>query len=127
LEIIADTFLSVNAPVQVALPVLLKTGEVVRPRIRERVEANLTHLRNAIGKNSPLSLLSSEGGWYAILKIPNTRSEEEWALKLLDEVGVYVFPGYFFEFQESGYLVLSLLNERGAFGKGIEEMLRMIL
>jgi len=126
LEIVADTFLSVNTPVQVALPVLLKTGEVVQQRIRERVEANLTHLRNAIGKNSPLSLLSSEGGWYAILKIPNTRSEEEWALKLLDEVGVYVFPGYFFEFQESSYFVLCLLTERGVFEKGIGEMIKII-
>jgi aspartate/methionine/tyrosine aminotransferase len=126
LEIIADTFLSVNTPVQVALPQLLKSGEVVRQRIRERVETNLYFLKNSLSKNLPISLLESEGGWYAILKIPNTKSEEEWVLQLLDEAGVYVFPGYFFEFQESGYLILSLLTTRDVFEKGTKFLFSMI-
>jgi hypothetical protein len=126
LEIIADTFLSVNTAVQVALPQLLESGEVVRQRIRERVESNLRFLKNVLAENSPISVLKSEGGWCAILKIPNMRSEEEWALKLLDEAGVYVFPGYFFEFQESGCLVASLLTELDAFSRGLEEITKTV-
>jgi hypothetical protein len=71
-------------------------------------------------------VLKSEGGWCAILKIPNMRSEEEWALKLLDEAGVYVFPGYFFEFQENGYLVLSLLTDQSTLAQGLEQMVKII-
>lgn len=126
LEIIADTFLSVNTPVQVALPRILKIGAIVRKQIQKRAEANLSFLTRTVGKDSPSSLLRCEGGWYAILKIPNTKTEEEWALKFLDEGGVYVFPGYFFEFHESGYLVLSLLTEGNVFEKGIGEFLRIL-
>lgn len=122
LEIIADTFLAVNTPVQVALPQLLKSGEVVRRRIRERIETNLHHLKKTLMTTFPISLLESEGGWYAVLKIPSTKSEDEWVLKLLDEAGVYVFPGYFFEFRESGYLVVSLLTETTDFVRGVEEI-----
>lgn len=120
LEIVADTFLSVNTPVQVALPQLLRSGEVIRQKIRKRVEANVLCLKKSVDRNSPISLLDSEGGWYAIIKIPKTKSEEEWALHLLDDAGVFVFPGYFFEVQESGFLVLSLLPDEEIFSKGIE-------
>lgn len=126
LEIIADTFLSVNTPVQHALPQLLKVGQMIRRQINERVEQNLSFLSSMLKKNSPLSILNSEGGWYAILKIPGTKSEEEWAMQILDEAGVYVFPGYFFELQEGNFLVVSLLPSIDTFRKGIEEILRIV-
>jgi aspartate/methionine/tyrosine aminotransferase len=126
MEIIADTFLSVNTPVQVALPKLLRIGREIRGQIRKRLYENYFLLRNVIAGSSPLSLLEVEAGWYAILKIPNTRSEEEWVLRLLDEGGVHVFPGYFFEFVESGYLVLSLLAEPASFEKGITHLRRIV-
>lgn len=126
LEIIADTYLSVNTPVQLALPGLLQYGQMIRRQIKERVEQNLSFLKNSLNKNSPLSLLNSEGGWYAILKIPKTRTEEEWAIQLLDETGVYVFPGYFFEFQEGDFLVVSLLPSGDIFRNGIEQIRRIV-
>lgn len=126
LEIIADTFLSVNTPVQHALPQLLKVGQMIRRQINERVEQNLSFLSSMLKRNSPLSILNSEGGWYAILKIPGTKSEEEWAMQILDEAGVYVFPGYFFELQEGNFLVVSLLPSIDTFRKGIEEILRIV-
>ncbi len=126
LEIIADTFLSVNTPVQLALPQMLKFGEMIRRQISERVAQNLLFLKSSLQSSSPLSLLDSEGGWYAILKIPATKTEEEWALQLLDEAAVYVFPGYFFDFQEGNYLVVSLLTSPENFRKGIEEIVRRI-
>jgi len=120
LEIVADTFLSVNTPAQVALPRLLQLGERVRAAIQQRLRDNRVHLEQVFSASSPLSLLSSEGGWYAVLKIPRTKMEEEWAMKLLSEEGVLVYPGYFFDFVENGYLVVSLLTRAESFREGID-------
>ena len=109
LEIVADTFLSVNTPVQVALPQLLEIGAKVRTGIRSRVSGNKNTLEQLGGRYSPWTLLGSEGGWNAIIQVPRTRTAEEWALGLLGDAGVYTHPGYFFEFQEDNVLVLSLL------------------
>jgi hypothetical protein len=125
LEIIADTFLSVNTPVQVALPQLMKAGEQVRGQIHERVRMNYQLLTKAVPAGSPVSVLRTEGGWYAILRMPRTRSDEEWAIRLLDGSGVYVFPGYFFDFAESGFLVVSLLTNPDVLQKGIEEVIQV--
>jgi aspartate/methionine/tyrosine aminotransferase len=122
IEIIADTFLSVNTPVQVALPELLELGKRIRAQIHERVRANYRHLVNAVSVGSPVSVLHTEGGWYAILKMPRTRSDEEWAIRLLDTSGVYVFPGYFFDFAEGGLLVVSLLTQPEILHMGMEEI-----
>lgn len=126
IEIIADTFLSVNTPAQVALPQLLELGKSVRAQIQERVRANYRHLINAVSVGSSVSALRAEAGWYAILKMPRTRSDEEWAIRLLDESGVYVFPGYFFDFAEGGFLVVSLLTQPEILQKGMGELLRVI-
>jgi hypothetical protein len=125
LEIIADTFLSVNTPVQVALPQLMKAGERVRGQIHERVRMNYQLLTKAVPAGSPVSVLRTEGGWYAVLRMPRTRSDEEWAIRLLDGSGVYVFPGYFFDFAESGFLVVSLLTNPDVLQKGIEEVIQV--
>lgn len=125
LEIIADTFLSVNTPVQHAAPELFRLGETIRWRIRERIAAHRSVLHNAIVTPSPLTLLSCEGGWSAILRVPATKSDEEWALQLLDDAGVYVHPGFFFEFRENGYLVLSLLPTPENFAIGVKKLVEV--
>lgn len=126
LEIISDTFLSVNTPVQVALPKLFLAGEKVRKQIVGRVEQNLNFLKQSLPANPPISLLSTEGGWYAILRIPTTKSDEEWAVELLMESGVYVFPGYFLDFQQEGHLVVSLQTPHAVFVEGIAVILKRI-
>ncbi len=126
LEMIADTFLSVNTPVQSALPELLAASVLVRSQILTRVHQNYQFLMHALRIDSPLSLLHVEGGWSAVVRVPKTKSEEEWALWLLQESGVHVFPGYFFEFPTDGHLVLSLLTEPCVFRKGVQEMQRLI-
>lgn len=126
LEIIADTFLSVNQPVQHALPELLELGKSVREQMRKRTVQNLSLLEKSLPSDSPISLLSTEGGWYAVLRVPATMPEEEWALRLLDESGVYLYPGYFFEFQENGYLVVSLLPQCEVFEEGVKSIVRTI-
>jgi len=118
LEIIADTYLSVNTPVQVALPMFLEYGTTIRDSIRRRTAENLKVIRRLVSGDSKCTLLQSEGGWYAILQVPRTRTDEEWAIGLLQDEGVYTHPGYFFDFENDNMLVLSLLPAVQAFEDG---------
>ncbi len=122
LEVIADSYLSVSTPVQVALPELLARREELQQPIRARLRANLDHLRTGL-RGSPASLLAPEGGWYAVLRVPATIDEEERVLRLLDEHDVLVHPGYFFDFPSESYLVLSLLTPEDDFASGLERVL----
>jgi alanine-synthesizing transaminase len=126
LELIADTYLSVATPVQIALPRLLTASEGVRAQILDRVRANLALLRGAIGRNSPCSVLDVEGGWYATMQVPRTRTEEEWALTLLRDCDVHVQPGFFYDFESEAFLVLSLLTEPATFTEGVRRILSAI-
>jgi aspartate/methionine/tyrosine aminotransferase len=123
LELIADNFLSVATPVQVALPELLRLGARIRERIRERTRANLAHLTEAIKRRNDYQLLPVEGGWSAIIRIPATQTDEDFALQLLERHGVLVHPGYFFDFPSDGYFVVSLLTPPATFSDGIEKTL----
>ncbi|MCZ2079116.1 MAG: pyridoxal phosphate-dependent aminotransferase [Bryobacterales bacterium] len=121
LEWIADTYLSVSTPVQHAAPSLLAAGESVRGQIRKRSGTNLELLRTAV-KGTPCHLLHAEGGWYATLQVPRTRTEEEWALDLLRKRSVLVQPGYFFDFESEAFLVLSLLTPEDVFREGVQRI-----
>jgi alanine-synthesizing transaminase len=125
LELIADTFLSVATPVQLALPALLASSEGVRGQIRERTRSNLGALRSMTA-GSALQVLNVEGGWYAIVQVPRTRTEEEWILSLLRESDVLVQPGFFFDFESEAFLVVSLLAPPQVFVEGVRQILRMI-
>jgi len=121
LEWIADTFLSVSAPAQVALPKLLDLSRGIQQQIRERTAANLNLLRERV-KNSTLNVLNVEGGWNAILQVPRTRTEEEWTLALLRDRDVLVQPGFFYDFESEAFLVLSLLTEPITFAEGVRRI-----
>ena len=118
LEVIADTFLSMNAPVQCALPQWLEGRAAIQEQIRERVAANLAELDRQLDRLPMVRRLEVEGGWYAVLRIPALRPDEHTALALL-ELGVWVHPGYFFGMAESGWLVVSLLGPEGEFSTGV--------
>ncbi|MGA3161682.1 MAG: pyridoxal phosphate-dependent aminotransferase [Terracidiphilus sp.] len=118
LEVIADTFLSMNAPVQHALPAWLKGRESIQRQIRARVTANLAELDRQLVRLPEVSRLEVEGGWYAVLRIPALRPDEQTVLALLDR-GVWLHPGYFFGLKESGWLVVSLLVAEAEFSRGI--------
>jgi hypothetical protein len=122
LELIADTYLSASASAQYGAARLLAAGAGVRERIRERTRANLGWLRGAV-KGSAASLLEVEGGWYATLEVPRTRSEEEWALALLGSDGVLVQPGYFYDFESEAFLIVSLLTPPETFLEGAGRLL----
>ena len=110
LELIADTFLSVNTPVQLAAPLWLRQRQQIQAQILARVQTNLAFLAQA-AQDSPVRLLKVEGGWSAILEVPKICSEEELILQLLAEDNVLVQPGYFFDFQSEAFIVLSLLPQ----------------
>jgi alanine-synthesizing transaminase len=126
LEIVNDAYLSASTPVQVALPRLMSVCENVRQEILERVKANFSVLRQREGSGSPVSVLASEGGWHAIVRVPGIMSDEEWALELLKRAGVYVLPGYFFEFEKDTVLVVSLLPQPEIFRRGIELLFEQV-
>jgi hypothetical protein len=125
LELIADTYLSVSTPVQVALPRLLGLSNGILQQIRQRTTSNLARLRERM-HGSAATLLRTEGGWYAVLQVPQTRTEEEWTLKLLDESDVLVQPGFFFDFESEAFLVLSLLPEPATFVEGVSRLISIL-
>ena len=118
LEVIADTFLSMNAPVQCALPAWLESREAIQQQIRERVAANLAELDRQLAELPVVNRLAVEGGWYAVLRIPALEPDEQTVLALLER-GVWVQPGYFFGMAESGWLVVSLLGPEREFSTGV--------
>lgn len=125
LELIADTYLSVAAPVQEALPELLGLRDQVQSRICRRVLGNLRSAQACLSRTRGKRLLRCEGGWYAVLELGRV-DEEELVLKLLQEDGVLVHPGYFFDFPCEGYVVLSLLVHEAEFSEGLELLLRRV-
>jgi aspartate/methionine/tyrosine aminotransferase len=126
LEIIADTFLSLNAPVQLAAPVMLDQRKHIQPILLERLHANLAELdRQLVGRPSCTRLLV-EGGWYVVLRVPVLGNDEDLAVRLLREANVSVHPGHFYDFPNEGYLVLSLITVPAAFCEGITRLLRVV-
>ncbi len=126
LEMIADTYLPVSTPVALALPELLASRRVLQRQIMSRLAGNLSALGRRLRAGSPVSRLSAEGGWYAILRVPRIRSDERWAIRLLEEEGVLVHPGHFYDFRREGYLVISLLPPADIFAAGIRKLVRRI-
>jgi alanine-synthesizing transaminase len=121
LEWIADLFLSVGTPVQLALPRLLAGRHAWQGRVRERIAINLAQVRETIGRRPDLDLLGGAGGWVAVLRVPARRGEEAWALELLRR-GVMVHPGQFFDFEGEACLVVSLIVDPADLGAGMRHI-----
>jgi aspartate/methionine/tyrosine aminotransferase len=126
LDVIADTYLSPNAPVQLATPAFLEQRSGFQKQVMARVRNNLSELDRQLAGQKACSRLDVEGGWYAVLRVPATRSDEELALRLLETRDVYVHPGHFFDFPNDGYLVLSLITREDQFAEGVRRILTLI-
>ncbi len=124
LEVIADTYLSMNAPVQWAVPVMLEQRKNIQRQLLSRVTANLAELDRQLAMQKSCHRLIVEGGWYAVLRVPVTRSDEELAIELMREHFVLVHPGHFYDFESDGYLVVSLIAEKAEFADGISRVLQ---
>jgi alanine-synthesizing transaminase len=123
LELIADTYLSVSTPVQVAAGALLEAGALVRAQILDRVRKNYAALCDQAQNFPSIHVLPTEGGWSAVVRVPATASEEDLVLELIDKDGVSVHPGFFFDFPHEAFLVISLLPEPWHFAEGVRRVL----
>jgi alanine-synthesizing transaminase len=124
LELILDTFLSPSTPVQRALPELVASRRVAGDAIRARLAANRAALAARV-VGSPLTVLPSEGGWYAVIRVPATLTDEEWTLRAID-AGVVVQPGYFFDFEREPHLIVSLLTPEATLAEGAERLVSLV-
>lgn len=125
LEVIADTYLSMNAPVQEAVPVMLLHRTRIQEQLLQRIRTNLAELDRQLAPQSPCQRLRVEGGWYAVLRVPVTRSDEDLAIELVREKSVLVHPGHFYDFESDGYLVLSLIAPTTEFADGVRAVLEL--
>jgi alanine-synthesizing transaminase len=125
LEVIADTYLSMNAPVQYALATFLDQRQGFQAQVMMRVRKNLSELDRQLELQKSCTRLEVEAGWYAVLRIPATRSDEDFALLLLESKGVYTHPGHFYDFPADGFLVVSLITPEEDFAEGIKLLLAM--
>ena len=126
LEMIADTFLSMNAPVQHAMPYLLANRGGVQLQIRRRVRENLEELDRQLADATAVSRLEIQGGWYAVLRVPALMSGDELAIRLMERERVVVHPGHFYGFDGDGWIVLSLLPPRVEFSEGATRLFRSL-
>lgn len=125
LQVIADTYLSVNAPIQHALPELLKQCERLQPQLIQRIRSNLEFLDRQLKSVGSIQRLKVEGGWYSVLRIPAKRSDEDLAIELIERSRVLVHPGHFYDFQADGYLVVSLITPENEFRNGVASILEV--
>jgi alanine-synthesizing transaminase len=125
LDFIADTFLSVSAPIQHSAQAWLRLRRPMQEQVLDRVRANLNWLRD-VTEDSPLRPLNVEGGWYATLELPRQYTEEEWAAALLEKDDVLTHPGYFFDFPREAFLVLSLLPGPEIFREAVNRILMRV-
>jgi alanine-synthesizing transaminase len=126
LEVIADTYLSMNTPIQWAVPMLLDQRQSIQQQLLDRVLGNLAELDRQLAAQKTSQRLSVEGGWYGVLRVPVTQTDEELAVDLLRRKSVLVHPGHFYDFSSDGYLVLSLITPQDDFAEGIKRLLEVV-
>jgi len=123
IEVIADTYLSVSAPVQLALPEFLEQRHGFQKQLLTRVRKNLAELDRQLVWQPSCRRLAVEGGWNAVLRVPAMRSDEDLAIELLTAKNVHVHPGHFYDFPSDGYLVISLILQEEIFAEGVTRLL----
>jgi aspartate/methionine/tyrosine aminotransferase len=124
LELVCDTYLSVSTPAQLAAAELLDRGAAIRAQIAARVATNYRGLMSAAAGAPSCSVLPSDAGWSGMMQVPSFEPEEDLVVRLLNDEGVLVHPGYFFDFPRESFLVLSLLPPQAVFADGVGRLLR---
>lgn len=115
---LGDAYLSVSQGVQHALPQLFAVAEALQPQIWARICANRLWLADHLAQLPEVTLLPAEGGWYGVLRLPQSVSEDDVVTELAQRAQVRLHPGYFYDFTQRGYLVTSLLSPPAIFAAG---------
>ena len=115
-----------STPVQTSAAALIDSGAAIRGQIIDRAERNLESLARLARAHPALELLRAEGGWSAVLRVPALTGEEALVISLVEEDGVLVHPGYFFDFAHEAYLVASLITPRPDFDEAIARIARRV-
>src|SRR5262249_30672360 len=126
LELISDTYLSMNAPIQLAAPALLHQRMGFQQQLVARVRTNLAQLDSQLATRKQATRLDVEGGWYAVLRVPATPNDGDLAIHLLANYNGHVTPGHFYGFPGDGYIVVSLITREEEFGEGVRRILASI-
>ncbi len=124
MAIVLDTYLSVSTPAQIALSALVSAGETIRSSIAGRLRTNLDVLGREVRREPSMTLLEPHGGWSAVLRVPAIDTEERIVVDLVTTTGVLVHPGYFFDFADEAFLVVSLLPAPDVFEDGVSRLVR---
>jgi aspartate/methionine/tyrosine aminotransferase len=124
--VLNDTYHSASTPPPVAAPALIARGVVIRDAIHARLRRNLDRLRAAARACPSVTMMEPDGGWSVVLRVPAVRSEEDLVLRLVEDQGVLVHPGFFFDFPHEAWVVLSLLPEPAVFDEGIGRIWRVL-
>ncbi len=120
LEIIADTFLSVSTPAQLALPEWLNGSASYRQQILARIACNLALLRNA-----HIDMYDVSAGWNAIIRVPRLFDEES-AFATLRRAGVLTHPAHFYGLNDGRRVVISLIVRAETMRKATEAIRALI-
>jgi alanine-synthesizing transaminase len=126
LEVIADTYLSLNSPTQWAFPALFEQRHSLQPKLLKRIRANWDNLRSQVSGKPSCELLDTEGGWYAVVRIPGDHSDEDLSIELLRRAHVLVHPGHFYDFPSDGCSVISLITPCSDFQQGVARLLEFL-
>ena len=126
LEIISDTYLSVNIPVQVGLETLLETANKMQSQIKNRVKSNSIRIAYLLKEEKGIEFFLPDGGWCMILKLNESWEDEEFAFRLLEDQGVYVYPGYMFDMPDSSYIVISLILSPEMIEEGMKRICSLL-
>jgi aspartate/methionine/tyrosine aminotransferase len=126
LEVIADTYLSLNAPTQWAVPTLFGQRRSLQSQLLRRVRENRVNLQKLVSSQPGCELLDADAGWYAVLRVPARGADEDLVIDLLQKQNVVVHPGHFYDFPKDGFLVLSLITPTGMFEEGISRLLKFL-
>jgi alanine-synthesizing transaminase len=126
LEVIADTYLSLNAPTQWAVPALFEQRRSLQPQLLQRIRQNRANLQRLVSSQPACELLDADAGWYAVLRLPARGSDEDLVIDLLQKQNVVVHPGHFYDFPKDGFLVLSLITPAEIFQEGISRLVKLL-
>jgi alanine-synthesizing transaminase len=126
LEIIADTYLSLNSVTQWAFPLLIEQRRSLKPQVLDRVRRNWACLKSALSRESSCELLDAEGGWYGVLRVRGERSDEDLAIEFLRKAHTLIHPGHFYDFSSDGNVVVSLITGPEEFEIGVSRLVEYL-